>query len=160
MIRTVLILLALTLYGCAQYEHAYQQEPGQHIGDAQERITRQRLIKRQLLVADPLERATEQALNNDQRVASARVAFLIADLSCGSSGLVMGHDFTFVAAGTTHEPATDEEVRQFVIDALRVSGLTANHLDVTVHGHEWAISWGLVNRIEKENPDLSILQQQ
>ncbi len=152
----ILIAAGLTaLAGCAS-QQAPEQSSRYQIEWADEIIDAQRIVKRRLLVADPIERAIEKRLIADDRTEAARFAINIPTWP-QFDGFSDDAPYHFTCVMTTTVPLSPYEAMQILNDALNASDLNARIYEQGMDGRTWAL-WGTLVRKELENPDLSVLQ--
>jgi hypothetical protein len=161
MMRCLLLaLIALaTLSGCASHDKPRRPDAITTIRDAQSGIDRQRLIKRRLLEANPIEHAIENYLRADPRIKEARFAILIPDRFFVCIG-GMDDSFTYCVAVTAHEPMSPDDAQKLLLEAFAAAGMRRNYGydKLVVDGNQWGVRWGTIELREDENPDLSALQ--
>ena len=153
----VLVLVVLAVAGCASPAPA-EWRPADQVSWAVEQIEAQRVVKRRLLAADPLERNVEARLAADPRVESARFAILIPGF--GGHGVSDDAPFHCAAVLVTRDDAmTEDDVRRLIHDACRAAGGAAQlwFSEVVRDGNTWAVPSGLLYPTQVENPDLSAL---
>src|SRR5688500_12447284 len=100
--------------GCASRPVA-EPPPSVDVSWANEQIDVQRIMKRRLLAADPIERAVEAHLTRDPRVEDARFAIVIANFGCDHSSA--DAFFSFATVVKSREPMTADDVLRLLRDA-------------------------------------------
>lgn len=153
--RRLLILGLMAFSGCCPQQET--QSFHDDIAWANERIDAQRVVKRRLLAADPIERAIEQRLVADERVSSARVAINIPTWP-QHHGFSDDAPFFFTCVMTPVAVSPPHDAEQIFMDASGAVDVTADVYSAIEDAGTWAIE-GTLQRRELENPDLSVLQR-
>ena len=156
--RFILFLLMLggVIAGCRSAPA--ERRPADDVSWANEQIDAQRVIKRRLLLADPIERRVEAHLQRDPRVKSARFAIVIPGFGC--SGVSDTAPFSFATVVAARQPMTDEEARQLLQEACSAAeaSLNLHYSEIVRDGDTWAVRSGSIQPTTQENPDLSALR--
>lgn len=148
------ILVALT---ACESSATVESSPADEIAWANEQIDVQRLTKRWLLIAEPIERQVEAHLNADPRVASARFAIDLKGWgTCGTSADTL----FFTAVVHSRELMDDEAAMQLLDVACATAEASPNTwCRIDRDGSTWAIS-GFIDPAPRANPDLSVLARE
>ena len=150
-------MAVLMLVGCYSDPPSPTPTPDQIIARAHDHIERIRAERQALVDMAPIERAVQEALDADPRVASARFAMPLNDV-----GLQMIFDddrlMVYALVLTVREPLDEAQVRGIVLSALDKGGLRAHTSIELVHdGNEWAVSSFAVCYLdEDQDPDPSL----
>ena len=153
--RLALILSLLFFVGCSQRQDARSAQ--NEIAWSNEKIDAQRVVKRRLLAADPIERTIEQNLIANDRITSARFAINIPTWP-QVDGFSDDAPFFFTCVMTTAESSHAPDAVQILRDTLDAVDLTAQIYQSFDHAGTYAIK-GSLQRKNLENPDLSVLNR-
>jgi hypothetical protein len=154
---TCFAILSSILAGCAP--PAPQESAANRISWADELIEGQRVIKRRLLIADPIERKIEAHLRRDPRVTSARFATLIPGF--GMDGVSDAAPFQFETVVMTRDPMPDADAAELLRAVFESAGAKAGAGTARIvrNGNVWSAS-GTVYPTTKDNPNLSELPRE
>ena len=152
--RLFLILSLLAFLGCSQRHES--RSARDDIAWANEQIDAQRVVKRRLLAADPIERDIEQNLVANDRIISARFAINIPSWP-QVNGFPDDAPFFFTCVMTTAESSPPQDAVQILLDILDAADLVARIYQSFDDAGTCAIE-GSLQRKNLENPNLSVLQ--
>ena len=124
---------------------------------ADEQIDSQRMLKRRLLTADPIERGIEQQLLDDHRVQTARFAIQI-NTWLQTFGFSDDQPYTFICVMNLAESSSPQDATQILNDALEVSDMTIVNSSEFNDANTWAIRGSMIP-CGLDNPDLSVLHK-
>lgn len=159
--RSILYLMLLVGMAAGCQSAPEERSPAYDVLLANELIDGQRIIKRQLLLADPIERRIEGHLQRDPRVEAARFAIIIFDFGWSFVRTVSeSAPLSFATVITARQCMTDDEARQLLEAACHASGYSLNRHSAALvrDGNTWAVHLGLIQPDAQENPDLSVLR--